>query len=371
VTVSISPNGKNLYETPGPDDEVLVATANGIVALRRSGGEWREARRMLEDKHVGSIAVEPRSGMIFAGAHKGGLWASEDGGASWERAQRGIEFDDIYSLNTVQVGDEVRIYAGTEPARLYVSKDLGNSWTDHPSLLDVPSVKDWTFPGPPHIGHVKTIAFHPTDPETIYVGVEVGGAFKSTDGGQTWRELNDAGFYVDVHRLMTVPTRPNEVFMATGRGLYHSADAGESWEKLTLPGVVEGGYHQRNDGISYPDALTILPGQPDLMFTAGAGASPGGWRNIEGAFARVGRSRDAGRSWEYVTNGIPINRANIEAMTMNAYPGGFALFAGTTDGDVFFSDDQGEHWTTIAQGIPPVSKAGHYRGLRPDLVEAR
>jgi hypothetical protein len=107
------------------------------------------------------------------------------------------------------------------------------------------------------------------------------------------------------------------------------------------------------------------------MFTAGAAASPGGWRQTEGAFARVGRSRDAGRTWEYVMNGIPINRANIEAMTMNAYPGGFALFAGTTDGDVFFSDDEGEHWTTIAQGIPPVSKAGHYRGLRPDLAAAR
>jgi photosystem II stability/assembly factor-like uncharacterized protein len=249
VTVSVSPNGKNYYETPGPDDEVLVATAQGIIALRRSGGEWRETRRMLEDRHVGSIVVEPHSGMVFAGAHKGGLWASEDGGASWERCDKGIEFDDIYSMNSVKVGDEVRLYAGTEPAHLYVSTDLGNSWTDLPSLRDVPSVNDWTFPGPPHVGHVKTIAFDPRDANTIYVGVEVGGAFKSTDGGKTWRELNDAGFYVDVHRLMTVPTRPDEVFMATGRGLYHSADAGDSWERLTLPGTTEGEYHQRQDGI--------------------------------------------------------------------------------------------------------------------------
>ena len=47
------------------------------------------------------------------------------------------------------------------------------------------------------------------------------------------------------------------------------------------------------------------------------------------------------------------------------------LFAGTTDGEVFFSADEGQSWATIAQGIPPVSKAGHYRGLRPDLVAAR
>jgi len=368
VTISVSPNGKNVYETPTPDDEVLIATANGIIALRRSGGAWREDRRMLQDRHVGSMVVEPRSGMIFAGAHNGGLWASEDGGATWERTDKGIEFEEIFSMNSVQVGDETRIYAGTEPARLYVSKDLGNSWTDHPTLLDVPSVKDWTFPGPPHIGHVKTIAFQPDDPDTIYVGVEVGGAFKSTDGGKTFTELS--GFYEDVHRLMTVPGRPNEVYIATGRGIYHSADAGGSFEKLSLPGLIDGEYHIRQEGISYPDALTILPSQPDLMFTAGAGSSPGGWRNTKGAFAHVGRSRDAGRTWEYINNGIPVNRANIEAMTMNVYPGGFSLIAGTTDGDVFFSDDEAETWTQIAQGIPPVSKGGHYRGLRPDLAAA-
>src|SRR4051812_47788213 len=138
VTVSVSPNGKNVYETSGPTDEVLVATANGVVSLRRSGNEWSEVRRSLEDKHVGSIVVEPNSGMVFAGAHKGGLWASEDGGAPWERADRGMELDDIYAMNSTKVGDEVRISAGPEPARLYMSKDLGNSWTDHPSLLNVP-----------------------------------------------------------------------------------------------------------------------------------------------------------------------------------------------------------------------------------------
>ena len=40
------------------------------------------------------------------------------------------------------------------------------------------------------------------------------------------------------------------------------------------------------------------------------------------------------------------------------------------DGDVFYSADEGEHWATIAQGLPPVSKSGHYRNLREDLVAA-
>jgi photosystem II stability/assembly factor-like uncharacterized protein len=360
MTISVSPNGKNHYETSAPAEVVLVATINGIVALERSGGEWRETRRMLEDKHIGSLAIEPTRGIIFAGAHKGGLWASEDDGETWERRDTGIETDDIYGLNCVQAGDEMRIYAGTEPAHLYVSTDFGKSWTDLPSLLDVPSRDKWTFPGPPHQGHVKNIAFDPIDPNTIYAAVEVGGAFKSTDAGKTWTEMS--GFYEDVHRLMTVAGRPNDVYMATGRNLYHSTDKGGTWDLMPLP----------ENRIAYPDALVILPRQPDVMFTAGASNTPGRqWGASGDADAAIARTRDAGRTWEYLSGGLPGHlRGNIEGMTMNVFPGGFELFAGTTDGDVFFGENEGDSWSTIAQDLPPVSKGGHYRPLRPDLVSA-
>jgi photosystem II stability/assembly factor-like uncharacterized protein len=366
MTVSVSPNGTNYYRTSGPTDEVLVATADGVVCLTRGDGSWRESRRMLEGKHIDSVAVEPRSGTIFAGTHHAGLWASEDGGESWERRDSGFESDNIYALNTIEAGGEVRVYAGTEPAHLYVSKDLGRSWTELPALLDVPSVKDWTFPGPPHQGHVKTIAFDPRDANTIFVGVEVGGAFKSTDAGKTWHELNEGGFYEDVHRLMIANARPDEVWMSTGRGLYRSADAGTSWDFHPMPDVSQDP-RAGTAGIAYPDALVVLADQPDVMFTAGAASGPGSWRETHAAFSRIARSRDAGRTWQYLEGGLPEKtRANVEAMTLNEYPGGFALIAGTTDGEVFFSEDEGETWTTIARDLAPVSKSGHYRGLRPE-----
>jgi photosystem II stability/assembly factor-like uncharacterized protein len=360
MAVSVSPNGKNHYETSAPADTLLVATINGIVAFERAGGTWRETRRMLEDRHVGSIAIEPTRGIIFAGAHNGGLWASEDGGRTWERRDAGIEAEEFYGLNWVRAGDELRIYAGTEPAHLYVSTDLGQSWTELPALLDMPSRAKWTFPAPPHEGHVKNIAFDPSDPNTIYAGVEVGGAFKSTDAGKSWTEMS--GFYEDVHRLMTVAGRPDDVYMATGRNLYHSADRGGNWEIMPLP----------ENRIAYPDALVILPRQPEVMFTAGASSSPGRqWAANKAAKPSIARTRDAGRTWEYLAGGLRSDmRGNIECLTMNVFPGGYELFAGTTDGDVFFSDDEGDTWRTIGQGLPPVSKAGHYRPLRPDLVPA-
>jgi len=357
MTVSVSPNGRTLYESSAPSNEVLIATANGIVELKRSGGKWSESRRMLEGKHIASIAIDPASGTIFAGVHKGGFWVSEDGGNTWDRRDNGMATDDIYGCNCVQAGNELRVYAGTEPAHLYVSKDKGKSWTDLPQILNQPSREKWTFPAPPHEAHVKNIVFDPRDPDTIYAGVEVGGAFKSTDAGQTWTEMS--GFYEDVHRLYTVPATPDHVYMATGAGLYHSTDAGKTWADMPLP----------EKRIKYPDALIVMPTRPDVVFTAGSIGSPGDWRTTKDADSIVARSRDGGSNWQYLKNGWPEHvRGNIEGMCMDVYPGGFALFAGTTDGEVYFSEDEGESWQNIAQGLPPVSKGGHFRNLRDDAA---
>ena len=51
-------------------------------------------------------------------------------------------------------------------------------------------------------------------------------------------------------------------------------------------------------------------------------------------------------------------------MAMEVYNGSFGLYAGTTDGDAFFSDDEGDNWTKIVEGLPPISKAHHYLIIR-------
>ena len=63
-------------------------------------------------------------------------------------------------------------------------------------------------------------------------------------------------------------------------------------------------------------------------------------------------------------NGLPEHiRGNVEAFSMDAWNGGFALFAGTTDGEVFYSDDAGESWKKIIHGIGAISKSHHYQNL--------
>ncbi|MPZ12934.1 MAG: glycosyl hydrolase [Chloroflexi bacterium] len=354
MSVCVSIGGPTVFRSDSPSNEILVGTTDGIVFLQKAApnAEWQESGHVLEGKHVSTLLIEPTRGTIFAGTHGDGIHASDDSGRTWQRRDRGVEFANLYSMNCVETPEGLRLYAGTEPAHLFVSKDLGQSWDELPSLRSVPSVDTWTFPGPPHWAHVKNITFDVRSSDTIYASIEVGGLLKSVDAGSTWRELS--GFYEDVHRVFVPPLRPDDLYMATGAGLYHSADAGDTWAVLT----------DRSARIAYPDAVIVHPERPNLVFTAGAICSPGEWRTRGTADARIGRSSDGGRTWEYLEGGLPEHiRGNVEAMSLNHWPGGFALMAGTTDGDIFCSDDEGESWATIARGLPAVSKGGHYRNI--------
>ncbi len=151
------------------------------------------------------------------------------------------------------------------------------------------------------------------------------------------------------------PSDPEKVYISGLGGVCLSQNGGQDWENLTT----------RDFRIGYPDALLMHPGDEGLMFTAGAKDSPGRWRTTHTADSRIARSRDGGKRWQILEKGLPeYIHGNIEAMSMNVWRDGLALFAGTTDGDVFFSDDEGNGWSKIAEGIAPVSKVNHYRALQ-------
>ena len=354
MPICLSHGGPMIYSTQTAAEELLIGTVGGVFRVSRAeGGQWSVLENTLEKCHVSSLAVEPQSGRAFAGVYKGGLYASEDSGKTWRPSGDGLASNDVYSLNFVEQAGQVRLYAGTEPAHLHESDDLGEKWHELSSLRSVPSASEWTFPAPPHTAHVKFIAVDPQSPKTVYAAIEVGGLLKSVDGGETWEELH--GFYEDVHRVLIRPSDPRKVYITTGAGIYHSQDGGKNWTQLT----------NHSMRIGYPDPFVLCPGQEDLMFTAGARNTPGAWRKTHTADARIGRSRDGGKSWTMLREGLPKHmRCNVEALVMVKCDGSFELFAGTTDGDIYYSSDEGEHWTTLVSGLPPISKFNHYRGLR-------
>ena len=350
--ICLSPGGQSVTVGESPKDKILVGTVDGIFSFFKRNGSWENQGTLIPGKHVSSIIFEPTSQTLFAGTYSSEIFASADLGKNWERRDQGIGQLEIYSLATQVIGGRPRVF---------YSDDLGKSWTELPGLRQVPGVEKWTFPGPPHQAHAKSITFHPNDPNIIYVAVEVGGFLKSTDGGKTWSVVS--GVNPDAHRVLIPTSDPTKVYGTApttncgpevAAGFCVSTDGGQSWISMT----------PRDFRIGYVDPFFVHPKNPNLLFVGGAKTGPGTWRTLHTADARIARSRDGGRTWDILSEGLPEHiRANIEGMAMDVWNGGCALFAGTTDGDVFYSNDEGDHWQTIIRGIGPVSKSHHYHNL--------
>ncbi|NQU71634.1 MAG: glycosyl hydrolase [Rhodospirillales bacterium] len=364
ITTYLSPGGEVKTSGDGPATRIVVATLNGVATLRRQapGAPWALTGRSLEDLHVGSLVYEDSSGKLFAGAHDdGGLWVSDDGqGASWRPLTNGLDRPHVYSLAARRIGgsggDHVTIFLGASPAALNRSDDLGESWIEITSIRDVADTDKWTFPPPPHIPHVKQIVFHPTEPETLYVLVEQGAFLKSVDDGRSWTDLTayahpDDENYRDPHRLVIKPDDPDIFYLATGVGVYRSADGGASFDRLT----------RRGDRVGYPDFVFVDPTDGRTIYMGGSPLNPPDWYANGFAGACIMRSADEGKTWLELDHGMPKPMVGaFQAMTQHVWNGGMMLIVGSATGEIYDSEDRGASWERISDEATPISKGDHH-----------
>lgn len=226
--------------------------------------------------------------------------------------------------------DAERLYAGTHPAHLYVSTDGGESWRECEGFQELPSRDQWHTPRHRNEAHVRSLGTHPSAPDRVITGVEVGGVHVSEDRGKSWTERRD-GVQDDVHHVLV---RNSDEFLAScGNGLYRTWDAGRSWKRLddSLP-------HR------YFRETTV---HDDRLYTAAARGPPGTWRGDTGADGALFVSEDDGRSFVSVSYpGEP-----HEVVLAWAVADGH-LIAGTNEGRVLL--ERGDSWETVGQVSPAI-----------------
>jgi photosystem II stability/assembly factor-like uncharacterized protein len=358
-SICLSTNGKTASSSKEPPAQLLVATTDGVKVFARPDPDspWKLGGHVLPGEHVSSLLHEPQSGLLVAGLHyQGGIKLSTDDGRTWAASTDGLRSEHVYSLAVQYVGGQPILFAGTEPAVVYRSDDLGRSWRSLSPLSQVPESDKWWFPHA--TPHVKNIAFHPSAPDTIYVCVEQGDLLKTTDGGRSWRQLTSYEkpgdkFRRDMHRVTICPSDPNELFLTSGTGLYHSGDGGETWVHLTDPDF----------RVGYPDPFYLHPADENIAFMVGAGQSPNpNWGATGSANPGFLRSADRGRTWEERMGGMPHPvRGNMEAAAMHDSGSMLEFFVGTACGELYTSRDEGGSWEVISTDLPPVSKGPHFR----------
>ena len=167
--LGLSHGGTTIYSSDLPSGEVLVGTMDGVVKLRRDGDRWLVASHALAGKHIHALLFVDDT--VFAGVWWDGVYASEDAGETWQPRDAGIDVRSLFSLAAVDREGGKRLFAGTEPAHLYYSDDMGAEWTELPEVRSVSSVPRWRFAADPFEAHLKHINFHPHDPAHMYVSI--------------------------------------------------------------------------------------------------------------------------------------------------------------------------------------------------------
>jgi photosystem II stability/assembly factor-like uncharacterized protein len=349
--ILLSAGGTSVQRQARASTRLIAGTVEGVFVFERDPqGRWVQKCRGLEGCFVSAL-TRFEDGTLFAGTHGLGVARSDDGGATWKLANAGLTHFDVWVVKAERLGGRERLFAGTLPAHLFVSDDGAASWRELSALRAVPSAAQWSFPPPPHQGHVLDIGVLQ---EKLYVGIEVGALLRSDDGGASFVELpvNPDVSEVDIHRLVLHAKRPRRILAATGWGMIASDDGGASWRRgARLP------------GIDYPIPLLAHPDDPDLLFVAGGEGWPPNWYQIGRSRAKVARSRDGGASWQRLLGGLPDGqRPTFGGLALEAWDGGYAVFAADTDGQIYESADGGERWSVVAEAAP-VSKGEQYRGL--------
>jgi len=245
------------------------------------------------------------------------------------------------------------LYAGVEPAALFISTDKGETWQLNESLYDHPHRKDW-FPGAGGLC-LHTIIPDPTNSDRLYVAISTGGCYRTDDGGNSWNPFNKnvrADFLPDklpdygqcVHKMVIHPQRPDTLFQQNHCGIYRSDNQGEDW--------IDIGEDKLPSRFGFP--IAVHPHDPETIYIV-LEESDEYRLSVDGSFA-VWRSRDSGESWQRITAGLP-EKAHLvvlrEAMATDQLKNA-GIYIGTSTGQVFASHDSGDSWEKIVEYLPRI-----------------
>jgi hypothetical protein len=356
---------------PRPGDVLLlVGTMKGAFILRSNSGRaaWDLGGPYFPGSAVYAMAYDARDGRrrVWAGPnsmHWGGvLRSSDDFGRTWTNPEEanvkfpegaGTALKQIWQIVPGRASEPQTLYCGVEPAAVFVSRDAGETWRLNEGLWNHPHRPEWQPGGGGLCLH--TILLDPADPARIRVAISTAGMYVSEDGGTAWRASNSgvrAVFLPDkypefgqcVHKVVQSKQTPDRLFLQNHWGLYRSDDRGETWTDIANGVPSDFGF-----------PIVMHPAQPDTAWIVPLESDE--FRCTPEGKLRVYRTRDAGASWQALSNGLPqedayetVLRDALAADTLS--PAG--VYFGTRNGKVFGSSDEGEHWTEILDGLPPV-----------------
>lgn len=357
---------------------VLVSTRKGgfILSSDEERKKWQIKGPLfsgLEVTHMKGSAINPDR--IYAAQMSkwfGQLvYRSDDGGENWVTVGNHFPFRGVPHLHKDFGGkqtpwkfrkiwvfepslvDADTVYAGVEDAALFKSTDGGITWEELESLRSIRG--DLWMPESNGLG-LHTILTDSKNPDKIIVGISAAGAFRTLDGGLSWKPINyglravnempdsqsEVGFCV--HKIARHLSSPEVLFMQKHWDVMRSDNGGDLWYKISGNLPSDFGFPI---AIHAHEAMTIyvIPMQSDLEHFPPDGK------------LRVYRSQSGGNQWEELSSGLPQENCYVNvlrgALAVDNFPS-CGIYFGTTGGQVYVSSDSGDNWQSIVEYLPGV-----------------
>ena len=358
-----------------------VATRKGLFTLDRGASGWSITRASFLGDNCTLVMHDPRTGDLIATLNHGHfgikLHRSRDGGESWQEIatpkypEKPADYVPkstpaegklpewslklVWALAPGGADQPGVVWCGTLPGGLFKSEDSGDSWELNRPLWDDPRREEWFGGGADQPG-IHSICVDPRDPQHVRIAISCGGVWITRDGGQTWNITGDgmrAEFMPperqfdpniqDPHMMVQCPANPDVFWVQHHNGIFRSTDTAQTWTEVT--GVSPSGF-----GF----AVAVHPADPDTAWFVPAIKDEK--RYPDSGKVVVNRTRDGGKTFETLTNGLPQQHAYdlVYRHSLDIDESGNCLAFGSTTGSLWMTEDGGDSWQTLSTNLPPI-----------------
>ena len=300
---------------------VLAAgTQTGLLVFSgsQSPDTWKIIGQTLTGKAVTCSTIDAE-GRLYVGSAGVGVHVTRDL-ESWSIRSEGLSSVHITALACDPLIPEL-VYCATLPAQLHVGNAKSSKFEKVTALRKVPSSDRWSSPTAPYQPTIRRIYPHPGRQGLVLLGVQVGGLYLTSDGGQSWQDRNQ-GLPTDLRDFQIHPDQPARIYAGTRVGFYRSDDLGVNWTEYSK-GLTSGECHQ----------IAVAAEAPNAVFCIVHRNSVGG--------PYLFRSADGGEHWSLCPGSLPFS-AGLKFTAVTAARGW--LFLGTSDGNIYGSNNFGETW---------------------------
>lgn len=281
-----------------PQTLFLCAADNGLMASTDGGKSWHRRMNGVLDGHAQEIDFSSSNpSKMYLLVHPWGrkdrvfVYKSVDGGATWQDVSLPTPTQSLPDLGyvdglptnlVVDPSNDETVYVGTNGYGVFKTTNGGTTWANASSGLTTPYIKG------PH-----ALIIHPTSPQTLYASTQAGGVFKTTNGGSTWAAISP-GFTFSFGMAMD-PTNPSRLLVGLPeKRILASHDAGSHWSAIQLPGAAP------DYVASY--AVSFSPTNPQMVVV---GTLAYDYKAADGIYV----SRNGGTTFEPISTTLP--RVNV------------------------------------------------------------